>query len=128
MLLNGVVNPTHTSFVPVIAPATGNAFTVTVYGELANDTHPLLSVTVYVIFVAPPATPVTTPIPLIVPLLVALDSHKVLLIVPEPPVTLLLNGVVNPTHTSFVPVIAPATGNAFTVTDNGLYFVIPPSI
>ena len=65
--------------------------------------------------VAPPATPVTTPAPLIVPLLVALDSHEVLLIVPEPPVTLVLNGVVNPTHTSFVPVIAPATGKAFTV-------------
>ena len=68
------------------------------------------------ILVAPPSTPVTTPVALIVPLLDALVDHKVLLIVPEPPVIVpVVNGVVNPTHTSFAPVIVPATGKAFTI-------------
>ena len=59
----------------------------------------------------PPSTPVTTPVSLIVPLLDALVDHKVLLIVPEPPVIVpVVNGVVNPTHTSFAPVIVQATG------------------
>ena len=66
--------------------------------------------------VDPPATPVTTPVALMVPLLDALVAHKVLLIVPEPPVIVpTFNGVVKPTQTSFVPVIVPATGNALTV-------------
>jgi hypothetical protein len=116
-VLNGVVNPTHTSLAPVIVPATGNAFIVIAYAELGNDSQPLLSVTLYVIFVNPPPTPVTTPVALTVPLLGALVDHNVLLIVPEPPVIVpVLNGVVNPTHTSLAPVIVPATGNALTVT------------
>ena len=68
-------------------------------------------------FVDPPATPVTTPFVFIVPLLVALVAHKVLLIVPDSPFFVpVFNDVVNPTHTSLVPVIVPVTGNAFTVT------------
>ena len=67
-------------------------------------------------FVDPPATPVTTPVVFIVPLLDALVAHKVLLIVPEPPVIVpVFNDVVNPIHTSLAPVIVPVTGNAFTV-------------
>ena len=100
----------------VIVGADGIAFTVTPNGELDGDIQPLLSVTVYVIFVDPPATPVTTPVALIVPLLKALDAHVVLLYVSEPPVIVpVFNDVVNPTHTVFEPVIVPATGKAFTV-------------
>ena len=121
LVLNGVVNPTHTSFVPVIAPATGNAFIVTAYAALDGDTQPLLSVTVYVILVAPPATPVTTPVFTTVPLLTALDVHAVLLYVPDPPVIVpVFNDVVNPTHTAFEPVIVPATGKGLTIIDNSV--------
>ena len=36
---------------------------------------------------------------------------------PDPPVAFADSGVVKPTHTSFVPIISPATGKAFTVTE-----------
>ena len=95
---------------------TGKVFTVIVFTALDGDIQPLLSVTVYVIFVDPPATPVTTPVVLIVPLLDALDDHNVLLYVPEPPVIVpVFIDIVDPTHTAFDPVIVPATGNTFTV-------------
>ena len=51
------------------------------------------------IFVVPPATPVTTPDELIVPLLDELVVHNVLLYVPEPPLAFDDSVVLEPTHT-----------------------------
>ena len=110
----------HTAVVPVIV-AVGKAFTIIVFTALDGDIQPLLSVTVYVIFVDPPATPVTTPVFTTVPLLSALDVHAVLLYVPDPPVIVpVFNDVVNPTHTAFEPVIVPATGKGLTIIDNSV--------
>ena len=67
-------------------------------------------VTVYVIVVVPEATPVTTPV------LASTVATPVLLDVHTPPVVALLNAVVDPTHTSVVPLIAATTGIGLTVT------------
>ena len=43
-VFNAVDNPTQTSFVPVIVPATGKALIETPNDALDGDIHPLLSV------------------------------------------------------------------------------------
>ena len=53
----------------------------------------------------------------IVPTPTALDVH-VLLKVPDPPVTFVVNRVVKPTHKSLAPIGAPAKGKGFTIIDN----------
>ena len=58
--------------------------------------------------VVPEATPVTTPV------LASTVATPVLLDVHTPPVVALLNAVVEPTHTSVVPLIAATTGNGVT--------------
>ena len=60
--------------------------------------------------VVPEATPVTTPV------LASTVATPVLLDVHTPPVVALLNAVVDPAHTSVVPLIAATTGIGLTVT------------
>ena len=93
----------------MITGALGIAFTVTPNGALDDDTQPLLSVTVYVIFVVPGATPVTTPVASIVPLAVELDNHDVIY-APDPPLGLDVIGIFKFTQTSLTPDMAPAIG------------------
>ena len=106
-LVNAVVDPSHTSVVPVIAATTGIASTVTVV--VTELTHPVLLVTVYVIVAFPAATPVTTPLASTVAVAV-LDVDQ------TPFAVVLAKAVVAPTHTDVVPVIAATVGNALIVT------------
>ena len=107
MLVKIVVEPTQALFVPAIAASVGNAFTLTV--ACALDTQ-LFVVTVYVIVAVPAATPVTTPVlEFTVATAVFDDVHT-------PPAVALVNVVVEPAHTSVVPLIAATTGIALIVT------------
>ena len=105
-----VVAPTHTELAPVISPATGVTFTVMVIVVNADPHNALVSV--YVTIVVPPLTPVTTPV-------MALTEPTVVLLLvqaPDPPdAVALLKVIVDPEHTVFKPVIAPASGDTFTV-------------
>jgi hypothetical protein len=105
---SAVVEPAHTSVVPLIAATCGIAFTVTTVDT--DDVHPFALVTVYVIVVVPAATPVTTPVEaLIVAVAVLAVDHT-------PPVVVLESVVVAPSHTDVVPVIAATTGKLLIVT------------
>ena len=106
-----IVKPEHTVVGPVIVPATGEAFNVTVAVVVAVPQLTLVSVNVIV--VVPALTPYTIPVvDPTVPTAVLL-----LLQVPVPPEAVRsANVVVKPLHTDVVPVIAPATGDTLTVT------------
>jgi hypothetical protein len=91
--------PAHTVSVPVIAA--GIAFTV-----IGSNALQPVGIT-YDIVTAAAATPVTMPVALTV-------AFVVLLLIQLPPVVVVLNAVVAPTHTIGVPVIA--AGVALTVT------------
>ena len=106
-LASAVVEPTHTSVVPLIAATNGIAFTVTV--AVAVVVHPFALVTVYEIVVLPAATPVTTPVALTVAVAVLAVDHT-------PPVVAFAKAVVAPAHTDVVPVIAATTGALLIVT------------
>ena len=88
-----VVRPGHVAIVPVMAA--GNAFMVNVFVTLQPKGYKYV-ITGFVL----PVTPVTIPV----------DEPIVALIVEEllqvPPADALLNVVVDPTHTTAVPVIA----------------------
>lgn len=98
--LSVIVDPSHTAVLPVIVA--GNGLTVTVVLVLQPVGN------VYVITDVPVATPVTTPEeePTV--------AIPVLPLVHVPPDEVLLNVVVDPTHTFVVPVMV--AGNGFTVT------------
>ena len=106
VLVNVVVDPTHASVVPPIAASVGNAFTFTV--AWAFEVHPFV-VTVYVIVAVPAVTPLTTP-------LASTVATAVLDDVQTPPAVALVSAVVEPAHTSVVPLIAATTGIGLTVT------------
>jgi hypothetical protein len=96
--------PRHTLSAPVILPAFGNAFTVTVFVAVAVP-HAL--VTMYLIVSAPAVTPVTKP---------PLETvARALLLLQAPPVATSVNNIAVPTHTFEGPVILPAFGNILTV-------------
>lgn len=110
--LKVVVAPGQMASVPEIAPGAGSTVTVLVVVQPVTGN-------VYVIIVTPPAgaMPVTRPVP--APM-VAIPG-LLLVQVPPPPS---LNVVVDPGHTSAVPVMLPGDGLtvtvAFTVQPNGL--------
>ena len=105
-LVSAVVEPAHTSVVPLIAATTGIGLTVTVV--VTDELHPFV-VTVYVIVVLPAATPVTTPVD------ASTVAVAVLLEVQTPPAVALVSAVVEPTHTPVVPLIAATVGSGLTV-------------
>ncbi len=106
VLVKIVLEPIHAFVVPPIAASVGNAVTLTV--ACAFDVQPFV-VTVYVIVAVPADTPVTTPVEL-TEAIAALDD------VQTPFAVALASAVVEPEHTSVVPVIAATTGIALTVT------------
>jgi hypothetical protein len=91
--------------VPVIAPATGNGLTVTIW---VAAVVPQVFVTEYNIVAVPVDTPPTVP-----PIAVAMP---VLALLHTPPVAPSVNEVVDPAHTIAVPVIVPADDVPLTVT------------
>lgn len=93
-------DPTQISDTPLIVP--GNASTVTIVVAM----HPADAV--YVIIAVPAVMPITRPAGSIVAIEVAPELQ-------EPPVVTQASVVVEPSHTSVVPVIA--AGRAFTVID-----------
>ena len=103
--LKVVVEPTQTLVFPVNAATVGNAFTVINFVAVVEQP---LAVTVYLISAVPFDTPVTTPLEFTVAIPVAL-------LVQTPPAVVLLNIVVDPTHTEVAPVVAATIGKAFTV-------------
>jgi hypothetical protein len=107
VLVKIVVDPTHALFVPPMAASVGNALTFTVACALETQ---LLVVTVYVIVAVPAATPVTTPVLEFTVATDALDD------VQTPFAVALVKVVVEPAHTSVVPLIAATTGIALIVT------------
>jgi len=108
VLLKAVAAPTQTAAEPVIVPAAGNGFTVTV---VVANAVPQLLVAVYVIVAVPAPTPVTTPV-------LPMEAIDVLLLLHEPPAVLeeLLNVTVAPAHTVEEPVMLPAATDGLTVT------------
>ena len=106
-LVSAVVEPAHTSVVPLIAATTGIGLTVTV---VVTDVEHQFVVTVYVIVVLPAATPVTTPVDALTVAVAVLDD------VQTPPAVTSDKVVVEPSHTEVVPVIAATVGNALIVT------------
>ena len=110
-LVNNDVVPTHSGPAPIIAPALGDTFTVTIV-VVNTDPHDAL-VSVNVIIVVPPLTPYTTPVVApTVPTVVLLLVHA-----PVPPDAVAsLKVMVNPVHTVPGPVIVPAKGDTFTNT------------
>ena len=107
VVLNVIVAPAQTVVSPEIIPANGSGLTVTTCVAAAV---PQLLVTEYDMVVVLAATPLTIPdVPTI-----AIAS---LALVHEPPAMVLPNEVVLPTQTDAIPVIEPATGKGFTVTD-----------
>jgi hypothetical protein len=110
-----VVLPWHKALFPVMAPATGRAFTVTVRtGDVAWQLVELPSVTVYVILVVPDDTGVTTPRFETVATAVLVEFQ--VYVKAGVPVAFADRESVLPMQSEFPPVIAPATGNALTVT------------
>ena len=105
-LVSAVVEPAHTSVVPLIAATTGIGLTVTVV--VTDALHPFV-VTVYVIVVLPAATPVTTPVD------ASTVAVAVLLELQTPPAVALARAVVEPAHTCVVPLIAATVGSGLTV-------------
>jgi len=103
--LRVVVAPAHNVPVPVMGEGAG--FTVTALVTKAEQPAPF--VTVYVMVAEPTATPVTTPEVLTV-------AMEVLPLVHVPPGVASNKEPVAPTHAVAVPVMAPTTGSAFTVT------------
>ncbi len=98
VLLNVVVDPTHTFNAPVITDGTGLTVTVAVFE------HPAPSE--YVITVVPGAEPVTIPE-------VPIPATDGVALLHAPPLIALLSGVVEPGHTVRVPRIGP--GDVLTV-------------
>ena len=96
--LSVVLNPTHTVPLPVIAEAPGVTVTTIVVVQPPA---------VYEIVAVPVAIPLTTPVEPTVAIPVAPELHV-------PPVVVLNSGVVWPTHTDVVPLIAGGAG--FTLT------------
>ena len=94
--VSGVVEPTHTVAVPVIAGGPEVTFTVTVDIQLPPNEYVMMEV--------PMATPFTMPV---VRPTVAL---VVLLLVQVPPPTPSLREVVAPTQMLVIPVIGPGAG------------------
>lgn len=106
LLMSVVVKPTHTADVPVIVSALGKAFIVTVF---VADAVPHKLVTEYITVSIPAATPITIPV-------VPIDAFA-LLIHHVPPDAASVKVRVEPTHTVDNPVIVPALGSGFTVTN-----------
>lgn len=106
LVLRLMVAPVHTELGPLIVPALGTALTVTVK-ELLLD--PQVFVTVYVIILLPPATPVTWPLE---ELTVATEGVPLLHVPPILP--LLLKKMLEPVHTDGDPLIVPALGTVVT--------------
>ena len=109
--VNVIVRPVHTVAGPLIVPPIGDTLTVTFVVVVAIPQNALVSVKVIVVIpgLIPPTIPVAVPI---VPI-----PGLLLLQVPAPPeAVLLLNVIVEPTHTLLNPLIVPATGEVFTVT------------
>ena len=97
----------HIDAVPVIADIEGSGLTVTTANTCVL--HPNEEVTLYVIFVVPEVMPVTKPdVPIV--------ATDILPLLQTPEGVVLDNIVVPPSHKVAVPVIAPTTGNGFTVT------------
>ena len=96
----------HIVAAPVIVPAFGTAFTVTVFDVLAT---PQLFVTVYDMVAVPAVIAVTTPEALIVAMPADDELHT-------PSVAELVNGASEPTQTLGAPMIVPAAGTLLTVT------------
>ena len=109
--LKVIVNPEHTVAGPVMVPAAGDTFTVIFVVVVTVPQETLVSVKV--IIVVPALTPYTTPVvEPIVPTAMLLLLH-----VPVPPdAEASFNVMVWPAHTEESPVIAPANGDAITVT------------
>jgi hypothetical protein len=118
VLVKIVLEPIHAFVVPPIAASVGNAVTLTV--ACAFDVQPFV-VTVYVIVAVPADTPVTTPVEL-TEAIAALDD------VQTPFAVALASAVVEPEHTSVVPVIAATTGIALTVTVSTALVVEQPFV
>ena len=108
LLVNVVVEPTHTVEAPLTVPALAAGFTVITLFEL---NVPQLLVTVYFIVALPAATPVTKPV---VAFTVATDGVRLLQVPPLVP--LLEYVVVNPTQIVEAPLTVPAFRAAFIVT------------
>ena len=106
LLVKVVVNPTHTADVPVIVPAFGRGLIVIVF---VVDAVPHTLVTEYIIVSIPAVTPVTIPV-------LPIEAFA-LLILHVPPVVASVIAIVEPTQTADKPVIKPALGNGFTVTN-----------
>ena len=104
--VNAVVSVGQMVSPPVMLPAFGEGFTVTI---AVAATVPQLLVTVYDIVDVPAATPVTSPVPPTVAI-----PGLTLLQIPPPAASVKFVVVVG--HTIKPPVIAPATGAGFTVT------------
>jgi hypothetical protein len=101
--LKVILSPTHTLPVPVIVPASGNGFTVTLSAPLAL---PQLLLTTYLIVSTPAETPETMPPKTLADALLLL--HVAL--VNGEPVEPSVKTIVEPTHTFVNPLILPATG------------------
>ena len=100
---------------PITKLTAGKAFTVTArIGDVAEQAVVLPSVTVYVMFVVPADTGVTTP-ELLTVATAGFDEAQVHVKVGVP-VACEINDKEPPRQTALPPVIAPAIGNAFTVT------------
>ena len=104
LLVKAVVEPTQTDGVPPIVPAFGSGLTVIGYEALLV---PQLVVTVYIMDVDPPATPVTMPE-------ASTEAMLVLLLLHVPPELVLLKIMVALTHTDVAPLIVPALSPGFT--------------
>ena len=99
--------PAHTDDEPAIVPAMGSGLTVTNCVAVAV---PQLLVTEYDIDAVPARMPLTSPAEPTVAMVVPDDDHV-------PPDTASVNANVLPAHTVLPPVMVPATGDGFTVTD-----------
>ena len=105
LLVKAVVDPIQTDGVPPIAvPAFGSGLTVMGY---VAALVPQEVVTVYMMEVDPPATPVTMPE-------ASTEAMLVLLLLHVPPELVLLNIIVALTHTAVAPLIVPAFNPGFT--------------
>ena len=118
--VNVMVSPWHTGPAFTIAPALGDTLTVTVIVVNADPHDALISVKVIV--VVPPLTPVTTPV------IASTDPIVVLLLLhtPDPPDAVAsLKVMVKPVQTVFAPVIVPAITEAIILTVVVVAVVVP---
>ena len=110
-----IAPPAHTAESPVITPGCGSGFTVTV---AVVESVPQPFVTLYVIIVLPPATPVTIP----VGFTVAIDVALLLQLLPA---SVSLRVVTDASQTVVVPVIGPATGGLLLTKNKVLAYAVP---